>query len=330
VGLDDWVVACLFALAVWTLLSGLDDLFISLVWACTAKKSFSWPSDAELDEAVEGRTAIFVPLWHEDGVIRQMLDRNLAEIRYRNFDIFVGVYPNDEATSRAVAEAERVHGRVHLAEVPHDGPTSKADCLNAIWRSMRSYEEVQGVRFETIVIHDAEDLVHAESLRLINWYMRDYQMVQVPVLALPTGCEEFTHGLYCDEFAEYQSKDIPVRQRLGGFLPSNGVGTGFERDALERMAAGRGGRMFDPGCLTEDYETGIVYTCKGAGRFFCRCGCAAASRWRRESTFRAVGGQRYGSGAVGWPVSFCKAGRSTVGAKMRDRRIGSGATARDW
>ena len=52
-------------------------------------------------------------------------------------------------------------------------------------------------------------------------------MVQVPVLALRTPWHELTHGLYCDDFAEFQSKDIPVRQMLGGFLPSNGVGTGF-------------------------------------------------------------------------------------------------------
>lgn len=87
--------------------------------------------------------------------------------------------------------------------------------------------------------------------------MRDYQMVQVPVLALPTGLHEFTHGLYCDEFAEFQSKDIPVRQKPAGSLPSNAVGAGFDRDALERVAAMRGGRMFDPSCLTEDYETGF-------------------------------------------------------------------------
>ena len=68
---------------------------------------------------------------------------------------------------------------------------------------------------------------------------------------------EFTHGLYCDEFAEYQLKDIPVRQTLGGFLPSNGVGCGFERKALERLAESRGGRIFDPDSLTEDYENGF-------------------------------------------------------------------------
>ena len=79
---------------------------------------------------------------------------------------------------------------------------------------------------------------------------------------------EWTHGLYCDEFAEYQRKDIPVRQHLGGFLPSNGVGTGFDRDALERLAAERNGRPFDPACLTEDYETGYMLHTLGYRQIF--------------------------------------------------------------
>ena len=58
-------------------------------------------------------------------------------------------------------------------------------------------------------------------------------MVQLPVLPLATGLAEWTYGVYCDEFAEFQLKDVPVRQALTGFLPSNGVGTGFDRSALE-------------------------------------------------------------------------------------------------
>lgn len=253
---DDWVAACLIPMALWILISGLDDLFISLVWSVTARKPFPWPADAELRSARERRIAIFVPLWRESAVIRQMLDHNLAAIRYRNYDFFVGVYRNDRSTQRAVTRAGRRHGRVHLVLVPHDGPTSKADCLNAIHRHMLLHEARHGIRFDTIVTHDAEDLIHPDSLRLINWYRAEYQMVQVPVLPLCTHAAEFTHGVYCDEFAEFQSKDIPVRQALGGFLASNGVGTGFDRDALERAAALRGGAFFDPDCLTEDYEAG--------------------------------------------------------------------------
>jgi adsorption protein B len=197
-----------------------------------------------------------------------MLERNLAAIRYGNYHVFAGVYPNDLPTRRAVEGQAALHSRIHVAVCPHDGPTSKGDCLNWIYQRMQEHEARHGMRFRIVVMHDAEDLIDAESLRLINWFSRRYAMVQVPVLPLPTGVEEWTHGLYCDEFAEYQRKDIPVRQHLGGFLPSNGVGTGFDRDALERLAAERGGRPFDPACLTEDYETGYLFHALGYRQIF--------------------------------------------------------------
>ena len=254
--LNHWVAACLVPLAVWILLSGLDDLFIDLVFFLTGRKQFPWPAESELDQAPQRRIAILVPLWREYRVIGRMLEHNLAIIRYENYDIFVGAYPNDELTVRAVAKAERRYPRVHLALCPHDGPTSKGDCLNWIYQRMMDHEARHGVHFDVVMTHDAEDLIHQESLRLINWFSRSYDMVQIPVLPLPTGLDEFTHGLYCDEFAEFQLKDIPARQRLQGFLPSNGVGTGFGRAALERLGEVHQGLIFDPESLTEDYDNG--------------------------------------------------------------------------
>jgi adsorption protein B len=256
VWLDQWVAACLVPLAVWILLSGLDDLFIDLVFFLTGREQFPWPAESELDQAPQRRIAILVPLWREYRVIGRMIEHNLSVIRYENYDIFIGVYPNDQLTARVVAETERRHPRVHLALCPHEGPTSKGDCLNWIYHQMTDHEARHGVRFDVVVTHDAEDLIHPESLRLINWFSRSYDMVQIPVLPLPTGLGEFTHGLYCDEFAEYQLKDIPARQRLRGFLPSNGVGTGFGRAALERLGEVHGGLIFDPESLTEDYDNG--------------------------------------------------------------------------
>lgn len=262
------MVACLVPLAFWILLSGLDDLFVALVWLTSSRKRFPWPGTRELEQAVERRIAILVPLWREHRVIGPMLERNLAAIRYSRYEIFVGVYPNDEATLRAVDEIACRDPRVHIAMLPHDGPSSKGDCLNWIWRRLEEYEAQHRLRFEIVVTHDAEDVVHPDSLRLINWFSRDYQMVQIPVLALPTEGRELTHGIYCDEFAEFQQKDIPVRQRLGGFLPSNGVGTGFNRDALERLAEARNGAVFDPDCLTEDYENGFCLHQMGCRQIF--------------------------------------------------------------
>jgi adsorption protein B len=266
--LDHRILVILAPLALWTLISGLDDLFITLVFFCTPRGRFRWPLPEELDHCPERRIAILVPLWHEQGVIGRMLDHNLAAIRYGNYDVFVGVYPNDEPTVRAVTDAAARHPRVHLAMGPHNGPSSKGGNLNSAYAFLRRFEEIHGCHFDVIMTHDAEDLVHPDSLRMINWLSRDYAMVQVPVLALPTGIREFTHGLYCDEFGEYQQKDIPVRQRLGGFLPSNGVGTGFERSALEHLAATRGGLIFDPDCLTEDYENGYSLHALGYPQLF--------------------------------------------------------------
>ncbi len=197
-----------------------------------------------------------------------MIEHNLSTLHYSNYEVFVGVYPNDELTLRAVREAEARYSRVHLAMVPHAGPTSKGDCLNWIYVRLGEHERRHGGRFDVVVTHDAEDLMHPDSLRLINWFSRTHDMVQIPVLPLATPGREFTHGLYCDEFAEYQQKDIPVRCLLGGFLPSNGVGTGFGRDALGRLAATRGGHICDATCLTEDYENGLRLHELGASQIF--------------------------------------------------------------
>lgn len=267
VWLDEWAAACLIPLAVWILLSGIDDLWITLVFCINRRKAFPWPSEAELTGARQRRIAILVPLWREHDVIAKMLEHNLAVIRYANYDFFVGVYPNDRHTVRAVQEMARRHPRVHVALCPHFGPTSKGDCLNRVYQAMAEYEGRRDLRYEIVITHDAEDLIHPESLRLVNWFSREYEMVQVPVLPLATSWGEWTHGIYCDDFAEYQLKDIPVRAHLGGFLPSNGVGTGFAREALESLRR-KYGNAFDPENVTEDYENGFRMHAAGYRQIF--------------------------------------------------------------
>jgi adsorption protein B len=325
---EQWLAACLLPLALWILVSGLDDLWISVVSFLAGKEQLPPEPGSGLAEASERRIGVLVPLWREQNVIERMLERNLSAIEYSNYEIFVGVYPNDPQTCRAVAEAAQRHPRVHIVVCPHDGPTSKGDCLNWIYRGMEDYERRNGVRFEVVVTHDAEDLIHPQSLRLINRLSRTYQMVQIPVLPLPTGLKEWTHGLYCDEFAEYQFKDLPVRQHLGGFLPSNGVGAGFERAALERLAASRCGLVFDPECLTEDYETGYRLHALGCRQVFVPLrGNGAdwvATREYFPRAFRRAVRQRsrWVTGIVlqGWQFHGWRAPRNQIYWLWRDRK----------
>ena len=258
--MDHWISLLLIPLACWVLLSGLDDCVIDLA-AALAWMRTAWtqdtPDEQDLTDAPPRHMAVFVAVWQEHRVIQNMIDNNVGRLRYPKFDFFVGAYPNDGPTLMAIREAMKRHPNVHLSICPHDGPTSKADCLNWIYQRMLLYEEEHGVRFDMIVTHDAEDIIDPDALRWINYYAQWYDMVQIPVLALPTPLREISHGVYCDEFSEYQHKDMMARSLMGGFIPSNGVGTGFSRRALELLAAAHSNRIFEPACLTEDYENGF-------------------------------------------------------------------------
>ena len=251
-------------LALAILLSGLDDLVIDVAWASAwlgaklrpAPKLWP-PGPRQLDSAPRLSIAIMIPLWQEHEVIAQMLHHNLASIRYSEYHIFAGAYPNDDRTQDAVRKVSDRFANVHLVLSPHDGPTSKADCLNWIFQHLGLYEEQAGRRFDVILIHDAEDVVHPDELRWINYYAARYDFIQTPVLALPTPFWDLMHGIYCDEFAEYHTRDMPVRPLLGGFVPSAGVGTAYRREALDKLAAVRSNRVFEPEALTEDYENGL-------------------------------------------------------------------------
>ena len=294
--LDQLAGGLLVPLAAWILISGADDLFVLLVFLRARRLRVRVPDDEELEAAPARRIALFVPCWKEDRVIGDMVSHNIAALRYPRYDIFVGAYPNDRATVEAVRALEERYRNVHLALCPHDGPTSKADCLNWIYQRMLLYEEEHSVRFEIVVIHDAEDMIHCDELHWINYFARDYGMVQTPVLALATPPAEFTHGLYCDDFAHCHTIDLAARQAMGGFIPSCGVGTGYTRETLEELAVAESNRIFDPSSLTEDYENGLRIHALGRRQLFVpiemRRGAPMATREYFPRRFRDAVRQR--------------------------------------
>lgn len=300
---DHWVAAVLAPLAFWVLLNGLDDLFIDIVSVfsflrrkCSDDPRHRSPSEKDLDASPPRLIAVFVAAWKEHKVVQRMLDNNLAKLKYGHVHFFAGAYPNDTLTIGAIREAAARYPNVHLSLSPHDGPTSKADNLNWIYQRMLLYEEEHGLRFDMVLTHDAEDVMDPDALRWINHYAQWYDMVQIPVLALATPFTRFAHGVYCDEFAESQFKDMPARQLLGGFIPSNGVGTGFSRRALEMLAERYSNRIFEPACLTEDYENGFRIRHLGLPQKFIpihfRQGRPVATREFFPLTFRMAVRQR--------------------------------------
>jgi adsorption protein B len=180
---------------------------------------------------------------------------------YPDYRVFVGLYPNDPEGHRAVAAL--ADPRVQAVVCRRPGPTSKADCLNQLWAAMCREEARSGRRYKAIVLHDAEDVVHRDELRVHDALIPRLAMVQLPVRPLPDRASPWVSGHYLDEFAEAHAKDLVVREALGAAVPSAGVASGICRTMLGRLADARSEAPFDAASLTEDYELG--HRIKGMG-----------------------------------------------------------------
>lgn len=218
--------------------------------------------------------AIFVPAWDEAGVIGPMLRAALARIDHGDYRLYVGTYPNDRATIRAVVAVAAEDARVRLVIGSRDGPTTKADCLNTLWRALLR-DEARGWCPRAIVLHDAEDVVHHDELALFDRLIGPYDAVQLPVLPLIDAGARLVSGHYADEFAEAHAKQLVVRGAIGAGLPLAGVGCAIARPLLRTIAAGRPDGPFDAASLTEDYELGLAIAAAGGRTAFPRVAASA-------------------------------------------------------
>jgi len=247
--------------AVGFLVFGLDDLFVDLQFLRYLRKRDGRETVPleRLKNEPEQLIAVFIPAWQESGVIERMAEFATKVLDYDRYDIFIGVYPNDAATVRSVEALSRKYPRVHMAMTRSPGPTSKADCLNAIYRAMRA-REIPGRReYQLIALHDAEDVLHPLTLKVYNYHVpRRFDMGQIPVFPLElTPWKNWVGNTYVDEFTELHLKDMYAREEIGGVVPSAGVGTAFSRAAVEYLASKNGGSPFKVGQLAEDYMVGL-------------------------------------------------------------------------
>ncbi len=259
----------LYASALIILISGIDDSFFDIYYWIHkwSKKKSTRPVDINLtnqiNELEEKPIAVMIPAWQEWPVIDKMAKRAASTFDYQLYHIFIGTYPNDELTQEAVDLVVATYPNVHKVVTDKPGPTTKADCLNNVIKSIQKFEKDQFISFEIIAYHDAEDVTHPLELKLYNFFIPENDLIQLPVFPLARSWKHFTGNHYMDEFGEVHIKDMLVREAMTGNVPSAGVGTAFSRKAINYLHDKNKGVVFATDSLTEDYEIAYELTKQG-------------------------------------------------------------------
>lgn len=261
----------LFA-AFWFAVGAIDDFGIDLLWLwlrLTGRVRTGRVS-SEPAPPLRGVAAVLVPAWREATVVCAMLRHTLKVWPQADLRIYAGCYRNDPTTLAALMAVGH-DPRLRVVVHDRDGPTTKADCLNRLFAALVADEARGDFRARSIILHDAEDMVHPAALTLLDLHLDDADFVQLPVRPEPQSCSPWIGGHYCDEFAESHGKAMVVRDWLGAGLPAAGVGCAFSRDIVDAIAVRRGTREpFAPDALTEDYECGLLVRETGGKSRFLR------------------------------------------------------------
>lgn len=315
-------------------IGGLDDLLVDILYIIrllAIRLRGVVPLRLDLLTPPPTRIAIFVAAWDEAGVIGGMVRTALARFGAGDYRIYVGTYPNDRPTIDAVVAAAGDDRRVRLVIGDLPGPTTKAQCLNVVWRALLADEAREGRAVDAIVLHDAEDVVHPGELRVYAHFLAHADVVQIPVSPLVDRRSRFVSGHYLDEFTELHAKQALVRQALGAAMPLAGVGCAIARPMMGKVAALRGGEPFDATSLVEDYELGLTVAALRGRAVFAR---VAERRGGPPVAVHAYFPARLGAAVrqkARWMTGIALAGWDRIGwgrrfdmgdhwMRMRDRR----------
>ncbi|MCR2834813.1 glycosyl transferase family protein [Parerythrobacter lacustris] len=322
----------LFA-GIFFLVGSIDEILVdcSWLWLKLTGRLREPPacSEARSDEPLTGPGAVFIPTWQEAAVIGATVNHALEVWRQHELTIYVGCYRNDGATIGALLGAVQTDARVRL--VVHDvaGPTTKADCLNRLYRALCLDESRLGRSARMVVLHDAEDMVDPAALVLLDQALNGAELAQIPVLPMPQAGSRWIGSHYCEEFAEAHGKAMVVRDALGAGIPLAGVGCAIARAALERLAErDPSGTPFAADCLTEDYELGLSVADWGGRARFLRYrhpdGSLVATRAFFPSELETAVRQKtrwiHGIAFQAWDRLGWRSRPAEVWMRMRDRR----------
>jgi adsorption protein B len=322
----------LFA-GVFFLIGALDELAVDISWAWLklTGRAKTWRigrSEAR-ERALEGRAAVLIPAWHEAQVIEFTIAHALAAWSQADLRLYVGCYLNDADTLEAVMRGSGGDPRVRVVVHGRLGPTTKADCLNRLYRALEDDERRCDREARLVVLHDAEDMVDPAALALLDRAIGEADFVQLPVLPDAQRYSRLVGSHYCEEFAEAHGKSMVVRDALAAALPSAGVGCGIARPMLRTMASGSADRApFSVESLTEDYELGLRIKAAGGRSRFLRVrgedGQLVATRAcfpaRIDYAVRQKARWVHGIALQGWDRLGWSGGLGEWWMRLRDRR----------
>ena len=315
------------------LIGALDELAVDIAWAWLKLTGRAKTWRIERSEArgspLAGPAAVLIPTWQEEQVIEFTIAHALAAWPQEELRLYVGCYLNDTGTMEAVMRGSGGDPRVRLVVHGRHGPTTKADCLNRLYAALEDDERRCGRQVRLVVLHDAEDMVDPAALALLDRAVADADFVQLPVLPEAQRYSRWIGSHYCEEFAEAHGKAMVVRGALGAALPAAGVGCGFYRPMLGRIAGQTAGTgPFSVESLTEDYELGLRIKAAGGSSSFLRVrgedGQLVATRAcfpaRIDHAVRQKARWVHGIALQGWDRLGWTGGFGEWWMRLRDRR----------
>ncbi len=277
--LGEWLVLMerellLFA-GVFFLLGALDEFVVDLIWIVLRVSGRARTQVLSIAEAapapLAGGAAVFIAAWREAGVIGPTVRHALSAWPHKDLRLYVGTYRNDPLTAEAVIAAAHHDPRLRLVIHDCDGPSTKADCLNRLYRALEADEARSRRPARMVLMHDAEDMVDPAALGLLDRAIGSVELAQLPVLPEPLRQSRWVASHYCEEFAEAHGKAMVVRDALNAGIPTAGVGCAIARATLAELADKRGrDGPFAAECLTEDYELGLGVSALGGRSRFLR------------------------------------------------------------
>lgn len=215
----------LFA-GIFFLLGTIDELAVDLAWLWLklTGRATTVRGPIAAGRPLTGRAAVFIPAWREAEVIGTTIRHALSVWPQSELRLYVGCYRNDRATVDAVIAAAGGDPRLRLVIHERDGPSTKADCLNRLYRALRVDERRAGAAARMVVLHDAEDMVDPHALALLDAAIGEADLVQLPVLPVSVSGARWISGHYCEEFAEAHGRRWWCATRWARASPRPGWG----------------------------------------------------------------------------------------------------------